>query len=71
MTIILYSVTTQLPEWVYFSNEINYPAPNSVTQYKYSRPPNIAALGNGEKTAVLKNGGKGIHITEKKRIRDL
>ena len=25
-------------------------------------PPNTAALGTGEKTAVLKNGGKGSHI---------
>ena len=46
--------------------------------YKYYTiivdPPNTAALGTGEKTAVLENGGKGCHIynREKKRsIQDL
>ena len=34
-------------------------------------PPNTAALGTGEKTAVLENGGKGSHITKKKHIGEL
>ena len=36
----------------------------------YSRPPNTAALGTGDKTSVLENGGKGF-ITKKKHIQDL
>ena len=38
----------------------------------HSNPPNTSALGTGEKTAVLANGGKRSHyITNKKYIRDL
>ena len=38
----------------------------------YSRPPNTAALGTGDKTAVLENGNKGFLIyNQEKHIRDL